>query len=184
MARPRKQRQARVARVHGEGARADRVQSAAAEAARERAFSRAAAGYVAKVAALMVALYSVYYYTYPAGSLPDRMLQAFLLAQTKVCALLIGPFDPSVRVAGTTLIGRFPIEIVKDCSSLDVQALVTAAVLAFPAAWRKKLFGLAFGLSAVLAANSLRIAALYFVGAYLPRRFDPIHEELMPLLLV
>ncbi len=51
-------------------------------------------------------------------------------------------------------------------AACDVQALVTAAVLAFPAPWRKKLIGVLFGLGTVVAANLARIATLYFVGAF------------------
>ena len=132
----------------------------------------------------MAVLYGAYYYPYPEGSLPDRAIHAFLILQTRLCGFLIWPFDHSVRVAETAIDGRFAIQVVKDCSSLDVQALVTASVLAFPAPWSKKLCGVLFGLSAVIVANLLRIAALYFIGAYLPHNFDPIHEELMPLALV
>jgi exosortase family protein XrtM len=152
--------------------------------AEETTRSRSAVRYVAKVAAIMAVLYGAYYYTYPDDSLPARAIHALLVWQAKLCGFLIWPFDHSVHVAETTIDGRFAIQVVKDCSSLDVQALVTAAVLAFPAAWRQKLAGVLFGLSAVMAANLVRIAGLYFIGAYLPKRFDSIHEELMPLMLV
>jgi exosortase family protein XrtM len=156
----------------------------AAQVAPPQASHRDPVRYIAKVAALMAALYAAYYYTYPDGSLPARAIHGLLVWQAKLCGGLIRPFDHSVRVDETTIQGRFAIEVVKDCSSLDVQALVTAAVLAFPAPWRKKVWGVLFGLGAVIAANLVRIAGLYFIGAYLPHRFDPIHEEVMPLMLV
>jgi exosortase/archaeosortase family protein len=97
---------------------------------------------------------------------------------------LIRLFDGSVTVSGTTIHGRFPLEIVFDCAALDVQALYAVAVLVFPAPWRRKLLGLGAGLLIIGAANVARIAALYFIGAHAPGAFHTMHHEVFQLALL
>jgi exosortase/archaeosortase family protein len=133
---------------------------------------------------LMCLLYGAYYYPYAADSGMNRAIEAYLRLQTWAAGALIGLFDPAVHVRDTLIEGRFPLQIVKSCSSLDAQALFVATVLAFPArAWTKAL-GLLAGVLALTALNLTRIAGLYFVGIHAPASFDSIHEEFLPLLLV
>lgn len=151
----------------------------------ERARStRAAVWLVLRTFGLMAVLYGAYYYPYPFGSWPDRLINVYLRVQTLLSGALIKVFDDTVRVEGTEIRGEYALQIVKDCSSLDAQALLLAAMLAFPAHWSRKLIGLSLGALVIVAANLVRIASLYFVGARAPRSFDAVHEELMPLLLV
>jgi exosortase family protein XrtM len=133
---------------------------------------------------LMGVLYGAYYYPYDAGSLVTRAIDVYLRLQAAGAGALIRIFDPAVDVSATLISGRFPIQIVKSCSSLDAQALFAATVLAFPARPWTKLVGLLAGVSALTALNLVRIASLYFVGVYAPSSFDSVHEELLPLLLV
>lgn len=132
----------------------------------------------------MAALYGAYYYPYDEHGLAGRALAAYLRVQAKLAGMLIYLFDRSVSVAGTVVQGRFPIEIVKDCSSLDAQALLIAAVAAFPATRARRLAGVLAGVAVLNALNLLRIAGLYYVGVYARQHFDTIHEEVMPLLLI
>jgi exosortase/archaeosortase family protein len=100
---------------------------------------------------------------------------------------LIRLFDSSVTVSGTTIHGRFPLEIVFDCAALDVQALYAVAVLVFPAPSprvKRKLLGLGAGLLIIGAANVARIAALYFIGAHAPGAFHTMHHEVFQLALL
>jgi exosortase/archaeosortase family protein len=97
---------------------------------------------------------------------------------------LIRLFDSSVTVSGTTIHGRFPLEIVFDCAALDIQALYAGAVLVFPAPWRRKLLGLGAGLLIIGVANVARIAALYFIGAHAPGAFHTMHHEVFQLALL
>jgi exosortase/archaeosortase family protein len=145
--------------------------------------------YVARCAALMAVLYLGYYYAYPEGSAPARVLAAAVWAQAQASAWLIHRFDPSVAtsdvVGGTEIRGaHYAVAVVKDCASFDAQALLVASVLAFPVSWRKRVLGVGLGVSFMALANTLRIASLYFIGAYMPTHFDMIHEEIMPLVLV
>lgn len=132
----------------------------------------------------MAALYALYYFPYPAHSLPERALEAGLALQARMVGAVLGAFGVPVQVQGTVIEGAFALAIIKDCSSLDVQALFAGAVLAFPARIADKLLGLAGGLLLLNVANIARITGLYFVGARFPGSFGLVHEELLPLLLI
>ena len=81
---------------------------------------------------------------------------------------LIALFDGSASVDGTLIHGRFPLRIVKSCSALDAQVLYVAALIAFPASVRAKLFGVILGVIGLTGLNILRLTALYFVGGHAP----------------
>jgi exosortase/archaeosortase family protein len=63
-------------------------------------------------------------------------------------------------------------------------ALLVAAMVAFPAAWRFRLVGLAAGIATVFVVNVVRICALYFTGVVRPDLFDFMHHEVWPLVIV
>jgi exosortase/archaeosortase family protein len=112
------------------------------------------------------------------------MLAGYLRFVAALSGWIIARFDGSVTVSGTRILGRFPLEIVFDCAALDIQALYAAAVLLFPAPWRRKLLGLGAGLSIIFTANVARIVALYFIGADAPDAFHTMHQEVFQLALL
>jgi len=140
--------------------------------------------FVVRALALMLGLHALYYYPYEAGSFAHALIDAFLRMQAAGSAALIRLFDGEVSLQGTIISGRFPLEIVRSCSSLDAQALFAATVLAFPARIPMKVLGLAAGSVALSALNMVRIASLYFIGADMPDIFDEARDELLPLALV
>ena len=133
---------------------------------------------------LMLPFYGAYAYPYAPGTAPARVFAVYVSLQAKAVAAVVALFDPTARLHGSTVSGSFGLEVIRDCSSLDVQALLAAALLASALRWRAKLLGLGVGLFFLNLANVARIAALYAIGANLPIAFDTAHEELMPLALV
>lgn len=133
---------------------------------------------------LMAVFYAAYYYPYAPDGAVAGLLDDYLRFVARTAGAVVGLFDEHVVVVDRSIRGRFALQIVKSCSSLDVQALGAAAVLAFPATLPAKLVGLAGSVAALTIANQLRIATLYFVGINAPTHFDLIHEELFPLALL
>jgi exosortase family protein XrtM len=151
---------------------------------RDRGGSDPGSRVLIRAIALMALLYGVYYYSYDAESWAGRAIDAYLRLQALAAGALIALFDRSASAAGTLISGRFPIQIVKSCSSLDAQALYVASVIALPASIIRKVLGVMAGVVALTAVNLARIASLYFVGALVPAWFDAVHEEILPLVLV
>ncbi len=133
---------------------------------------------------VMAVLYGLYYFPHATGSLPERAIGAYLVVQARCLGALVSVFDPLVRVSGTRITGAFALDIVKDCSSIDVQALLVAAIIGFPSSWRAKLAGCALGIALLNAANLLRMLGLYVAGMQAPDWFDTLHEEIMPFALM
>jgi len=67
---------------------------------------------------------------------------------------------------------------------MDVSLLFTAAVVAFPARWSRRLAGIAIGVLILTIVNVLRIASLYYVDLRWPSAFETIHAEVWPLAIV
>lgn len=72
---------------------------------------------------------------------------------------------------------RFAMEIVRGCDALEPTALFLAAVLAFPAPWKKKLIGMALGILLLEMTNVVRLVSLYYVGVHWRQHFEMIHLE-------
>ncbi|MBL8746809.1 MAG: archaeosortase/exosortase family protein [Phycisphaerae bacterium] len=101
----------------------------------------------------------------------------------RLSALSAAPFirllgDP-VDVNGTMLVSpRGRVEVQYGCDALEPIVYFIAAVLAFPATWRGRLFGIAVGVPALFALNIVRIASLYFIATRRADWFDVAHRDL------
>jgi exosortase/archaeosortase family protein len=86
--------------------------------------------------------------------------------------------------AGTALAGpsSLPIEATLACSGADALALCLAAIVAYPARWRMRVWGAAGGTTVILALNTIRIGTLGRAAAS-PRWFDALHVYIWPAVL-
>lgn len=140
--------------------------------------------FVLRAALLMALFYVLIYFPYAPGSAAARALAWYVALQARLAGSVLAMFDSSVFVEGTVIRGRFPLEIVLDCTALDAICLFCAAVIAFPAPVRRRLQGLAGGVAAIAFLNLWRIVVLYFAGTYLPALFDLLHEDVLQIALV
>ena len=145
---------------------------------------RPALAYLVRVAVAMVLLYGLLYFPYPPDSLPVRVLSGYLHGVAAVSALFIRLFDAGARAHGDLIDGRFSMRIVLDCAALDAQALLAAAVLAFPARWRYRIVGVVAGTLVVAAVNVARIGVLYVAGVRWPSAFPVLHEEVLQIAII
>jgi exosortase/archaeosortase family protein len=126
----------------------------------------------------------VYAFPYASGGWVDRALTSYLAAYARAAGALVSVFDRDVSVSGQLILGRYPLQVVKDCDAIETKILFASAVIAFPAPWKKRLVGVAAGVLLLFVANLTRIATLYFVGVHAPKQFELVHREIWPLLLV
>lgn len=78
------------------------------------------------------------------------------------------------RAAIVTLDG-FAVSIIIECVGLLEMVIYSACVLAFPAPWRAKCWGIPLGCLAIFSFNVLRIATLLAVGRHWNAYFDFFH---------
>ena len=108
----------------------------------------------------------------------DRNIVApFIHVMSAVSGGLILVFGGAVEITGDILRspGGFAVRVDNGCSGLEAVILCAAAVLAFPAGWRLRLFGVIACAVAILGLNIVRIISLFYLGQYSTDWFDWAH---------
>ena len=104
-----------------------------------------------------------------------------------VSADLVKVFDPQVLSAGKVLqSGRngFAVSIEAGCNGVEASIVLVSAMLAFPASWKRKLFGLALGILAVQALNVVRVISLFYIGQWNVDVFEFAHQYVWQALIM
>jgi len=99
-------------------------------------------------------------------------------ALAAVSAGLVTFFDPAVRASGNVLQSGsrgFAVAIEAGCNGVEATLVLAAAMLAFPAPWRRKLSGLAIGILAVQGLNVIRVISLFYLGQWNYQVFEWAH---------
>jgi exosortase/archaeosortase family protein len=99
-----------------------------------------------------------------------RVLIPYAQAQQQLAGALLGLERPTVAINFS-------------CTGADVIALCLAAVLAFPAPWRRRLAGAAFGLLLISVVNTVRIGSLS-LAAGRNSLYQTLHVVVWPAVLV
>lgn len=78
----------------------------------------------------------------------------------------------------------FSINIKRGCDAVEAIALFTAAILAFPTTWSKKLIGILGGGFVLFMLNIIRIDSLYWIGTKSKFWFDIMHYDIWQFLFI
>ena len=107
-----------------------------------------------------------------------------LLRLPWVGAHILLPATQLQAAAGSALLGpsSLPIEVTLACSGADALALGLAAIVAYPARWRRRAAGAACVAAVILALNTIRIGTLGRAAAS-PRWFEALHVYVWPAVL-
>lgn len=76
------------------------------------------------------------------------------------------------------------LNILNGCEGLETLFLLAAAFIAYPFAWRTRLFGLVAGALLVFALNQARIVVLWHAFLHDRAWFGILHGTVLPVLLV
>jgi exosortase family protein XrtM len=122
-------------------------------------------------------------------SIPDLVFREILYYRGlgSVCSELIhwlAPLEGVSAVHNHVLSPRADLEIVRGCDGAGALFLIVAAILAFPANFKRKLLGLGVGVLLMYGLNLGRIVGLYFIIAYQRDWFDLVHTYLAPTLII
>jgi exosortase H (IPTLxxWG-CTERM-specific) len=181
---PGTRRPGRRARRGGSGRDASTSSASAAGTPEASSARRAQLRFALTFVGVAAALFAVYAFPYAPHRAAARVFDSYLGAYARVAGKLVWLFDRQASVAGNVIEGRYSLRIVKTCDAMEANMLFLAAILAFPAPWRRKLLAATIGIGGLIAANVLRIGSLYLIGVYAPRSFDLFHAELWPPVLV
>jgi len=107
-----------------------------------------------------------------------------LTASATLASLQALGFD--VQRHGTVIreLGGFSYDIGYRCTGVLPVAILAAAIVAWPARPRPKLYGVAIGLASLLALNLARLVHLFAVGSATPQQFGLWHDLIWQGLMV
>jgi exosortase H (IPTLxxWG-CTERM-specific) len=131
--------------------------------------------FLAKFLALLVAFYALVAW----NPVNDAVIVPFTAGIARVSGVLLNALGEKVSVEGTEIrSGSFAVQIENGCNGVEAALLFGAAVLAFPAPWRRRLTGLVGGFAAIQGLNFVRVVSLFWIGAHRPALFSSSHTVL------
>jgi exosortase family protein XrtM len=131
--------------------------------------------------------YALLHYLY--FSVPDPWLRdcahyyGIVLPAAKLVNF-VAPQEAVSAAKGTLESSRASLGIVRGCDGAGVAFLLVAAVVGCPVRLKHKLLGILGGVLLTYALNELRVVSLYFVAAYRPEWFEPLHNYFVPIFLI
>jgi exosortase H (IPTLxxWG-CTERM-specific) len=102
-----------------------------------------------------------------------------LLAQA--CVAIVTQFDVNAAAMGKVLWNPstgFGVSIEPGCNGVEACIVLLAAIVAFPASVKHRLWGIGLGFVAVQALNVVRVISLFYLGQWNPAAFKVAHEFL------
>lgn len=106
----------------------------------------------------------------------DVFVEPFTTGVAKVGGFTAGLLGEDTRMIGTAIVSpRFAVNVRTGCNGLETIYIFFAGVLAFPAPWSRKLWGLVLGFLAIQVLNNVRIVSLFYIGVYFPQHFEDSH---------
>jgi exosortase H (IPTLxxWG-CTERM-specific) len=106
----------------------------------------------------------------------DAFVEPFTAGVAKVGGFAARLFGEKTTMIGTAIVSpRFAVNIRTGCNGLETIYIFAAGVLAFPASFRRKLWGLLLGALAIQLLNVVRIVSLFYIGVYFPEHFEDSH---------
>jgi exosortase H (IPTLxxWG-CTERM-specific) len=143
--------------------------------------NRRSLGFLATFLALLVASY----FLVASRPVNDAVIVPFTAGVARVSAAVLNVLGEKVVVEGTEIrSATFAVNIENGCNGVETALLFGSAVLAFPALWRRRLFGLLLGFAAIQAINLVRVVSLFWIGAHRPALFSSSHTVLWQSIVV
>lgn len=82
----------------------------------------------------------------------------------------------TIRVSGRVVsLPNFSIEVIGECTGLYEMLIFLAALIAYPANWKRKLIGAVLGIPFLYVVNIIRMVFITIVGNWSPSTFDFMH---------
>lgn len=115
----------------------------------------------------------------------DHVIEPFTAGVAKASGIALDLIGQDVTMNGTRIRNaRFAVNIRNGCNGVETMIIFLAAVVAFPAPWRARAWGLVLGIVAIQIVNLIRVVALFLTGAYFPRFFDSSHTVVWQTIVI
>ncbi len=108
--------------------------------------------------------------------LDRQVVDPFTRWIAQLTRLILTLFGSEARAAGNVVgTPTFSVAIQNNCNAIYETAMFAAAVLAYPATWRQRAWGILLGSIILYVVNLLRVLSLIYIGSSFPRYFDASH---------
>ena len=117
----------------------------------------------------------------------DAVVVPWTIFLAKMSASILIFLDGTVISYGKVLqhsVSGLGVSIEAGCNGIEAALILTAAVLAYPASWPLRLFGIVLGFVAIQAANVLRVITLFYLVEYSEPLFKFAHLYLWQVLIM
>jgi len=121
------------------------------------------------------------------GPVREYVIIPFTVIIATVSATITQLFDSSVQSHGIILqsvTNGTAVSIQPGCNGVEAMICLTAAIVAFPATWKSKAYGLFFGFIAIQALNIVRIISLFYLLQWDKEWFEWAHLYLWQALII
>lgn len=115
------------------------------------------------------------------------LIQPFTAGLAKVTGFILEAFGRDIVTSGVVIRDvstQFAVEIAAGCNGVEAMIILVAAILAFPAPWRYRLWGMAIGILTIQVLNLVRIISLIFLGMWNYAAFEWAHLYLWQALII
>jgi exosortase H (IPTLxxWG-CTERM-specific) len=115
----------------------------------------------------------------------DRVVVPFTERIVRVSSVALRAIGEPVAAEGTNIRSvAFAVDVKNGCNGVEAMLILLAAVLAFPASWRQRLYGLLAGIAVIQVLNLVRVVSLFWLGAHHREVFDMFHTAVWQTLLI
>jgi exosortase H (IPTLxxWG-CTERM-specific) len=115
----------------------------------------------------------------------DHFIEPFTGMIAKASGVTLNLLGQDVTMAKTRIsTKKFAVNVKNGCNGVETMIIFLSAVLAFPAPWRAKTWGLVLGILLIQLVNLIRVVALFLTGVYLPSLFNTSHTVIWQTIVI
>ena len=78
----------------------------------------------------------------------------------------------------------YSISVAKGCDGIEAMAVFIVALISFPLNWKRKVFGIIYGVLILASLNFIRIISLFILGVNKSAVFESMHSEVWPIVFI
>ena len=114
-------------------------------------------------------------YSYGSGVTAPVIMKLEVLTAI-VTGFVLNVLGMTAEVSGKLIfLSNFSIEVIGECTGLFEMLIFLAALIAYPANYKKKLLGFVLGIPFIYIINIIRMAFISVVANWSPKTFDFLH---------
>jgi archaeosortase B (VPXXXP-CTERM-specific) len=106
----------------------------------------------------------------------NPQLTWLMVLTADITGFLLRLFGLTVGVSQRVVtLPNFSMEVIGECTGLYEMLIFLAAMIAYPASWKKKLIGAGLGIPFLYGINIIRMVFIALVGNWSPQTFNFMH---------